>query len=95
MEYKCDYCNKTYASRQSRWNHVKRLHSYECDQMSSNVSKKSDVCTKNVSKCTTTLSTHSIKLPSNVCKYCNKHFCDRKYRWYHEQKCKQKHNQKY
>ena len=26
MEYKCEFCNKNYSSRQSRWNHIKNYH---------------------------------------------------------------------
>jgi len=85
----CQYCNKEYSSYSSRSNHIKKYHTSDVANLSRNVSKKSDDLSKNVANCVTTSSPIN-KLPSNVCKYCNKQLCDRKYRWYHEKKCKYK-----
>lgn len=78
MEYKCEYCNNTYASRQSRWNHIKKYHT---DNVVKNVDKSCQN-QKNVVK--------NVVKNRNTCKFCNKELSDRTSRWRHEKSCKEK-----
>lgn len=82
-EYRCDICNKCYASYKSRWLHIKKYHN-------NNVVKCSKNVVINEKKCSNKCSNKTLqkKIDGNICKYCNKQFCDRMYRWKHEQKCK-------
>jgi hypothetical protein len=79
MEYKCNICNKKYVSYKSLWNHNAKFHR---ENVVINFPKEE----KNV----------VINLPvkivkdSTICNFCGKKLCDRKYRWKHEQKCKEK-----
>jgi hypothetical protein len=87
MEYKCEYCNKTYSSRQSRWNHVNKYHN---DKVVINNTTVVNNVVQNVVKKNNNSITEIKEKPkaNNICKYCNKEFCDRMYRWKHEKKCK-------
>jgi hypothetical protein len=80
MEYKCNHCNKYYASYQSRCNHIRRYHKVtvvvKLPEQENKVvinSPKIDIINDNT-----------------ICKYCKKKLCDRKYRWKHELNCKSK-----
>jgi len=79
MEYICNYCNKKYASYQSRCNHIRRYH--KTDVVVDVVENPKPVVVDVV---------ESIQQDkdSKICKHCNKTFCDRIYRWRHEKKCK-------
>jgi hypothetical protein len=74
MEYKCNYCNKNYASYQSRCNHIRKYHKVTV------VEKVVEAVVVNVAQ--------ENEFNNKVCKKCNKIFCDRIYRWRHEKKCK-------
>ncbi len=74
MEFKCDHCNKSYKSYQSRWNHIKRYHCNTLSQNSSNSSESSSNLLKNTQK--------SLK-----CKYCNKMLSRSDNLKRHESKC--------
>jgi hypothetical protein len=82
-EYRCDVCNKFYASYKSRWLHIKKYHNNNVVNCSINVVNNEKKCS---SKCSS--KTLHKKIDNNICKYCNKQFCDRMYRWKHEKKCK-------
>ena len=82
MEYKCDYCNKVYSSRQSRWNHIKKYHSDTCNP---NVIQSNPVCNPKVIQNGLQENTEEYK-----CKYCNKSFKFRQGKWKHEKKCTDK-----
>ena len=81
MEYICSYCNKNYASYQSRCNHIRKYHKH-CVVIKLPAQEKS---IENV------VINSSIQ-DNRICKFCNKKLCDRKYRWKHEQTCKSKNN---
>jgi len=89
MEYKCDICNKIFASRQSRWNHNKRLHRENVIQdvvlNSETVVLNGETVVQDVVN-----DTNNNDVDNRTCKYCKKKLCDRKYRWKHEKKCKSK-----
>ena len=79
-EFKCNHCNKLYASYKSRWLHIKKYHQDDVVQCSSNVVLP---CRNNVVQ-----KDYPKKVYDNtICKYCEKKFCDRKYRWKHEKIC--------
>ena len=61
MEYKCDYCNKLYSSRQSRWNHVKNYHKIVTTENTQLPPQKS---TKNHRNCGTNFQ----------CEFCNRNY---------------------
>jgi len=82
-EYRCEFCNKYYASYKSRWLHIKKYHNNNVVKCSINVVEDKKKCSN---KCSN--KTLHKKIDGNTCKYCNKQFCDRMYRWKHEQKCK-------
>jgi len=80
MEYFCKVCKKNYKSYKSLWFHNYKYHK--------NIvvinSPELEITEKNVVE-------NSQKIiDNNICKYCNKKLCDRKYRWKHEQTCKNK-----
>ena len=80
MENLCTICNRTYASKQSRWNHMKKFHKNSNDK--SVVDNIQQVVSKNT--------TSTLLDDNTVCKFCNKKLCDRMYRWKHEKICKSK-----
>ena len=79
MEYKCNICNKKYVSYKSLWNHNAKFHR---ENVVINFPKEE----KNV----VINSPVTIVKDSTICNFCGKKLCDRKYRWKHEQNCKQK-----
>jgi hypothetical protein len=78
-EYRCEFCNKYYASYKSRWLHIKKYHNNNVVKCSINVVEDKKKCSN---KCSN--KTLHKKIDGNTCKYCNKQFCDRMYR----RKCK-------
>jgi len=76
MEYKCNICNKLYSSYQSLWIHNKKFHSPEVINCNNIVINSN----KNV-----------IKKTYN-CKFCNKEFNMRQYKYSHQKSCKNKAN---
>lgn len=77
MTFHCQHCNKEYASYQSRCNHIRRYHKVTVVVKLPEWEKSSENVVVNLSD-------------NKTCKYCNKKLCDRKYRWKHEQTCKNK-----
>ena len=84
-EYKCAKCDKVYASYKSRWLHLKKYHNPDVVE---NVVVIPHAVVENV------VEKHNSTVADNLsnlhCKNCLKKFCDRIYRWRHEQKCKLK-----
>ena len=78
-KFACKHCNKEYSSKQSRSNHYYLYHNNKVVTMSSNL----ELLQNNVVK----MSTND---DNTICIYCNKKLCDRKSRWRHEKKCKEK-----
>ena len=82
----CNICNKIYASKSSLCNHNKKFHS-------PNVIKSNILCN------TPVINSNTNVIQSNTkeynCKYCNKIFKMRQYKWKHEQQCKIKENNKF
>ncbi len=76
MEFKCEQCNKSYKSYQSRWNHVKKCHK--------------DCVVKNVVNVVEDVVKDVVVKKTTECIYCNKVLADRISRWRHEQKCNKK-----
>jgi hypothetical protein len=77
MTFPCQHCNKEYTSYQSRCNHIRRYHKVTVVVKLPEGEKSSENVVVNLSD-------------NKTCKYCNKKLCDRKYRWKHEQTCKNK-----
>jgi len=88
MDYKCDICNKKYSSYKSLWNHNKKFHSanvvIECIPFKKMLPKCEQKNDNNIKK----------ELNINQCKTCYKLLSNRHSRWRHEQKCKEKSNDK-
>ena len=82
MEYKCDYCSKIYASRQSRWNHIRNIHIKNVDQTLVNVNHGVSQKLVNISQNNT-----------YKCKYCKNEYKHRSSKSKHEKKCKYKDNE--
>ena len=82
MNLKCQFCDKYYASYQSRCNHIKKYHTLKSVV---NVVEKSEKKVKNNKNVVVNV----VESDSDNlnCKHCNKKLCDRFYRWKHEQKC--------
>ena len=66
MEHKCTVCDKLYKSYQSLWNHNKKFHKFNVNQMSKNVNQMS----KNVKEMSNNVNTHSDSSKYN-CKKCD------------------------
>jgi len=77
MAYICKQCDKKYSSYKSLWFHNYKYHKEEKDK---NVALPG----KNVAL----LGEKVFLEKNNICSYCNKILCDRKYRWKHEKICK-------
>jgi hypothetical protein len=91
-EYKCNICNKKYASKQSLWNHNHKYHL-------PNDNKKQTIDNIHDNKKQTIDNIHDNKKQTfndinnnRICKFCNNVFSHRNSRWKHEQKCKVKSN---
>jgi hypothetical protein len=87
VEFKCNICVKTYSSYKSLWNHNKNFHNNNVSIISPNVSKSVNSVSKNTPNVSNTLS-------KVICKWCNKKYSSTQNRWKHEQKCKNKENNK-
>jgi len=83
-EYKCNICEKNYASKQSLWNHNHKYH--ENLKVTESSKSNSTQSSKSNSKNVLNLSYN------NHCKYCSKSFKYKQGRWKHEQKCQVKSN---
>jgi hypothetical protein len=77
MEIKCSYCDKIYASYQSRCNHIRRYHKETVSHIVTNVSS-------NVSSNVSNVSNEAYY----KCVSCNKNFNSRTTKWRHEKTCK-------
>ena len=81
--FRCNYCNKNYASSSSLCNHNKKFHNEHVVERGSFVQNNEVVCgTFEV------LDKKLFKLPQ--CKFCNKQFNDRSNKSKHEKICKNK-----
>jgi hypothetical protein len=76
MDYKCEHCNKTYSSRQSRWNHIKKYH------IQINIPKLDNDIHINIQE--------NIQKCIYNCEYCKKEYKTYFIKWRHEKKCKMK-----
>jgi len=83
MEYKCKHCNKYYSSYQSRCNHIRRYH--KVTVVPDNTTQVNPVVVNVVEN--VVVNNEETNDNNKKCKKCNKTFCDRVYRWRHEQKC--------
>ena len=83
MDFKCNYCNKNYASYQSRCNHIRRYHKSEVSQnksegkLDSKSEGKSKVSIKKI-----------IEDKNYKCIYCNNKYKHKQSKYNHEKKCK-------
>jgi hypothetical protein len=78
--YICKICNKNYKTYKSLWNHNNNYHK-------NNVVQKIQQVVENVVQ----KIQHIKESDDNrTCKFCNKQYCDRSYRWRHEKICKEK-----
>ena len=85
-DYRCNICNKDYASQSSLCNHNKKFHNINVVKRGDNIVKCGDNVVKrgdNVVKC----SDNVVKI--YICSICNKNFNDRSNKWKHEKKCKE------
>jgi len=80
MDFKCEHCNKSYKSYQSRWNHINRYH---ISKVSKKVSEsKDDGKDKSKEKVTKVYE----------CRYCEKIYKHKQTRHAHEKICKDDEN---
>jgi hypothetical protein len=84
MEYKCNICNKKYKSYKSLWNHNKKFHPTNVDQICLPVNKIIPFVMPSVNP-----GKHTAE-NLLICYYCNKTFNKRQSRWRHEKICKNK-----
>ena len=77
-EFRCNICNKNYASNSSLCNHNKKFHKNDVVQKGSSVVLHEVVCGT------------SLINNKSQCKYCNKLFNDRSNKYKHEKICKNK-----
>ena len=77
MAHICKQCDKKYSSYKSLWFHNYKYHKEEKE-------KNVALPEKNVAL----LGEKVFLEKNNICSYCNKILCDRKYRWKHEKICK-------
>ncbi len=77
MEYKCEYCNKIYSSRQARWNHNKKYHVTEVSQSKPESKPESKPKSK-----------HKVSIDESFpCRFCDKLFVHKQSRFRHEKTC--------
>jgi len=79
MEFKCDQCNKSYKSYQSRWNHINRYHN--------NITLKKPSETSSITSKMPQNSTIQVKNKLS-CSFCGKQLSRLDNLKRHEQKCK-------
>lgn len=80
-DYKCEKCNKNYASYQSLWNHNKIKHTPNSNQGTPNCNQGTPNSNQGTTK-------NNQQIVNYHCKYCNKSYKIQQSRWKHEQKCK-------
>jgi len=92
VEFPCKVCNKDYSSYKSLWNHNKKFHNSNNNLLTAN----NNLLTTNNNLLTTNnnLLTTNNKIKIYNCKYCNKIYNLQQSKWKHEQKCKNKTNDK-
>ena len=74
MDFKCDHCNKSFKSYQSRWNHVNRYHkNINIQELDINIHNNIH---NDIQKCI------------YKCSYCKKEYNTYFIKWRHEKKCK-------
>jgi hypothetical protein len=83
-EFKCNVCNKYYSSKSSLCNHNKKFHINNVIKSNMNEIKSN----------TNVIKSNNDSNKDYICRYCNRIFKMRQYRWSHEQKCKNKENNK-
>lgn len=83
MNYICEYCNKVYSSRQSRWNHIKNCHEAK-SQPKTTYSSKS----KSKSNWLSTYDDMASKIFN--CSYYHKDYKHKQSKYKHEKICKNK-----
>jgi hypothetical protein len=88
MEFICDYCNKSYKSYQSRWNHINKYHNKP--EVSHNKSNDKSGYKPNISQNNIINKEETEKY---TCKYCDNSYKHFQSRWKHEQKCKETKNE--
>jgi hypothetical protein len=88
VEFLCKVCNKYYSSYKSLWNHNKKFHSNILCNDKHDISKISTNNKPNIS-----IISADDKHKYN-CEFCNKKYLHFQSRWRHEQKCKNKTNDK-
>ena len=88
MEYKCNYCNKNYASYQSRCNHIRKYHTDDRNTKETLTNKLGNI------KETLTNTSLLVETPNLLnCKYCNKNFTTTQSKYRHmKYYCKEKNN---
>jgi len=78
--FRCNICNKDYASKSSLCNHNKKFHTLNSKHEVNNC--------KHNGKHKVNISKHSNIIVGNTCKYCNNNFSCKQSRWRHEKTCK-------
>ena len=82
--FKCNICNKIYASNSSLWNHNNKFHKNNINQIST-ISKQ---ISTNINQPSTNINpTSNIEAKKYECKNCNKQFNSIQARWKHNKKC--------
>jgi len=90
-EYKCNICEKNYASKQSLWNHNHKYHLLN-DNKKQTFDNLHDNKKQTFDNITNKKQTFNDINKNRICKFCNNVFSHRNSRWKHEQKCKDKSN---
>ncbi len=91
----CTTCNKNYSSYKSLWNHTNKFHKANVIQRNTNVILLPNQRNTNVILYENEYSDQNENEDTNqyhICKYCDKTFKMRQYKWKHEQNCKNKMN---
>ena len=93
--FPCAVCNKFYSSYKSLWNHTKKFHNFSVIPRNTNVILLPNQRNTNVilyeNEYTSQYENEYTNQHHN-CKYCDKSFTMRQYKWKHEQNCKNKMN---
>ena len=76
MSFKCNICNKFYASYKSLWLHKYKFHNNNINIIKNNNDKSKE----------------NNEIKKYNCKYCNNEYKHKQTRWTHEQKCESKNN---
>ena len=89
--FKCNICNKIYASNSSLWNHTNKYHNPNINQLSTNINQTST----NINQISNNINQTSIninqisnnEIKKYECKNCYKQFNSIQARWKHNKKC--------